>query len=183
APAAAAILPDEAPEKAVAAAARYSAAVKLNLCLERPWPVSEPVCPAGAGSHPLAGIGVLEAKATDQVPAGKGGLGICASPSASLGLLGHADDEVRARLRADAERLLGTRIEGVVGEGIVRLREGVPLFAVGWIRRLAALRQALRPAPIAVAGDYLASPSLEGAVRTGEEAADRAIAWLGRKIS
>ena len=176
--AAAAILPPDAPEQPVAAAARYSAAVKLNLCLERPWPVAEPVCPAGAGAHPLAGIGVLEAKGSDQVPVGKGGLGICASPSASLGLLHRSDEDVRSQLFADAERLLGARIEGVVGSGIVRLREGVPLFAVGWLRRLASLRESLRPSPIAVAGDYLASPSLEGAVRTGQEAADRVAAWL-----
>ena len=178
APVAAAILPAEMPEREVAAAARYSAAVKLNLCLERPWPVPEPVCPAGAGAHPLAGIGILEAKGTGQAPAGHGGLGICASPSLSLELLEASDDAVRERLFAEAERLLGARIENVVGESIVRLREGVPLFAVGWVRRLAAMRRTLGPAPIAVAGDYLASPSLEGAVRTGEEAAERVVRFF-----
>lgn len=36
----------------------------------------------------------------------------------------------------------------------------------------------VRPGPIALAGDYLASPSMEGAIRTGEEAAGWVARWL-----
>jgi oxygen-dependent protoporphyrinogen oxidase len=134
--------------------------------------------PLSRPADALAGVSILEAKGTEQAPAGHGGLGICASPSASLDLLERSDEEVSERLFADAERLLGMPIEGVAAGSVVRLREGVPLFAVGWVARLAGLRQRLAPSPIAAAGDYLASPSLEGAVKTGEEAAERVAAWL-----
>jgi oxygen-dependent protoporphyrinogen oxidase len=86
---------------------------------------------------------------------------------------------VRRRLREEAEWLLGERLPASMADSLVRLVEGVPLFHVGWLRRLAAMRAGLRPAPITLAGDYLASPSIEGAVGSGEEAAERIAAWIG----
>lgn len=53
-----------------------------------------------------------------------------------------------------------------------------PLFETGYLRSLAALRPALRPATVDVAGDYLRAPSLEGALASGLEAADRVHARL-----
>lgn len=48
-----------------------------------------------------------------------------------------------------------------------------PLFAPGHLRSLVALRPELRPAAVDVAGDYLRSPCLEGALAASTEAADR----------
>jgi oxygen-dependent protoporphyrinogen oxidase len=177
-PTAARLVDDAVPEKGVAAAARYSPVVKLHLCLDEPVPEARPLCPAGPGRNALAGIGILEAKKTGQVPEGRGGLNVCASPALAAHLLDETDEVVRTRLWGEAEALLGWRLPPVSGEAIVRMREGVPLFHVGWLKRLEELRWRLRPSSIALAGDYLASPSIEGAVRSGEEAADRVANWL-----
>lgn len=172
------LLPASSAERAVARECRTTPIVKLHVALERPFAEGEPVCPAGPGAHPLAGVAVVEAKGTGQVPDGRGALDVCASPSLSTEILAASDDEVRGRLRAEAARLLGRPVEGVIDEVVVRLAEGIPLFAVGWLRRLRDLRRELVPSRITAAGDYLASPSLEGAVQSGEEAAERLLLAL-----
>jgi oxygen-dependent protoporphyrinogen oxidase len=152
--------------------------VKLHLCLERPLPGLVPCCAIGPGTNPLGGLGVLDQKGTGQTPEGKSGLVLVASPALAYELLSASDDEVQRRLLPAAEALSGVRITGVVGRSVVRLPEGVPLFYVGWLRELAARRAKLGPAQVTLAGDYLASPSIEGAVRTGQEAASRVYQWL-----
>lgn len=178
--AAARLLPDDVPERAVAAAARYSPAVKLHLALARPMAGVRATTPGGGGPRALAGIATLEGKGTGQAPPGASGLVVCASADLGARLLDASDAEVEATLLDAARALLGRPVEDVVARSIVRLPEGVPLFYVGWLRRLRDLRAARRPGPVAVAGDYLASPSIEGAVRAGEEAAASVAAWLAR---
>ncbi len=172
------ISPPDLPEAAAAACARWSPAVKLHLALETQVANARPVCPAGPGEHALAGVGFLEAKRTDQAPTGRSGVNVCASPALSRALLEASDDEVETRLRLEAERLLGFALPRASARSIVRLEVGVPLFHPGWIRTLAGLRAEASPAPIAFAGDWLGSPSLDGAIRTGEEAAGRVAEWL-----
>jgi oxygen-dependent protoporphyrinogen oxidase len=169
------------PERDTAERARYSPCVKLHLCLEKPLPGLVPCCAIGPGTNPLGGLGVLEQKGTGQAPAGKSGLVLVASPALAFELLSASDEEVERRLVPAAEALAGVRITGVVGRSVVRLPEGVPLFYVGWLRELAELKAKLAPSRVALAGDYLASPSIEGAVRTGQEAAERVCDWLARQ--
>jgi hypothetical protein len=74
-------------------------------------------------------------------------------------------------LLAEAERLLGVPLGDILGWTVVRHAEGVPLFTVGWLRRLRARATALPgrigpDARILPIGDWLSSPSLEGAVRS-----------------
>lgn len=176
APAAARLLPAGHPDRALAEAARWSPAVKLHLALAEPLPGARPRCPAGPGEHPLAGVIPLESKRTEQVPDGRGGLVICAAPWLGSQLLAKPDGLVRERLLVEAERLLHRPIGGVLGSSVVRMSEGVPLFAVGWLRRLGERRSRRLPVPVDVAGDWLQSPSVEGAVRSGWAAAARALA-------
>ncbi len=176
------MIDDACPERAIAQDARYAPAVKLHVCLERPLAQARPICPAGPGPHALAGIGIVDAKPTSQIPMGRGGLSIVASRTLGASLLEASDDTVADRLFAEAEKLLSRRIDGVLARSVVRLDEAVPIFRVGWLRRLASLRAQLAPTPIALAGDYLASPSVEGAVRSGEIAATRVLAWSGSAL-
>jgi len=173
------IVEDSCPEYALARDARFARAVKLHLCLETPLVGARPICPAGPGPHALAGIGVVDAKRSGQIPLGRGALSIVASRTLGTSLFEATDDAIADRLFAEAEKLMGRRISGVLARSVVRMVDAVPLFRVGWLRRLAALRAELAPAPIALAGDYLASPSVEGAVRSGEIAATRVLAWEG----
>ncbi len=168
------------PERDAAERARYSPCVKLHLCLEQPLPGLVPCCAIGPGTNPLGGLGVLDQKGTGQAPPGKSGLVLVASPALAYELLSATDDVVESRLVPAAEALTGVRISGIVARSVVRLPEGVPLFYVGWLRELAALKEKLAPAQVALAGDYLSSPSIEGAVRTGQAAAARVCEWLTR---
>ncbi|HEY3503165.1 MAG TPA: FAD-dependent oxidoreductase [Actinocatenispora sp.] len=167
---AAALLPDGHPDRELATDAQSSPAVKLHLALAAPAPDRRPVAPAGAGRHALAGVAPLEGRDTGQVPDRRGGLEICAAPQLGAELLDEPDRAVRTMLLAEAERLLGTPLGDILGWSVVRHAEGVPLFTVGWLRRLRTRATGLptRTGPdarILPVGDWLASPSLEGAVR------------------
>lgn len=56
---------------------------------------------------------------------------------------------------------------------LIRLEEGVWIPEPGHFERLSAFRQSSLPSWLALAGDYLVAPSVEGAVRSGLAAADR----------
>jgi oxygen-dependent protoporphyrinogen oxidase len=174
------LLPDDHAERALAGRSRYSAVVKLHVCLEQPIKGLRPVCLGGVGNASLAGVGTLEAKKSDQVPEGRGSLDAWTGPRLGRELIDAADDTVRARIRQEAETLLGFALPTFGSTSIVRLRCGLPVFYPGWLRLLQERRRSLTPGPITTAGDYLASPSVEGAIRTGEEAAERVLRWLAR---
>ncbi|MGA8117920.1 MAG: FAD-dependent oxidoreductase, partial [Actinocatenispora sp.] len=165
------LLPDGHPDLPLARDAEFSPVVKLHLALAAPTAGQYPVCPAGAGRHALAGVAPLESRQTGQVPAGRGGLEICASSVLSRELFGETDRVIRTMLLAECERLLGGPVGDILGWSVVRLSEGVPLFRVGWLRRLRehAAQAEVRDgaaARIRIAGDWLSSPSVEGAVRS-----------------
>jgi protoporphyrinogen oxidase len=166
-----ALLPADHPDRSLADDATFSPAVLLHVALAAPAPVPHPVSPVGPGRHPLAGVEPLEIRGTGQVPDGRGGLAVCASPQLGAELLDEPDRPIRSLLLAEAERLLGQPLGDILGWSVVRHRYGVPLFGVGWLRRLHARDAALRARThrvgrIHLAGDWLASPSLEGAVRS-----------------
>lgn len=178
APSAVSLLPREHPERHTAELARYASVVKLHSCLPESLSGLRPVCTSGLGGKKLAGIGCLESKATHQVPEGKGSLHIWSGPELGLELLEAADDVVRIRLEQEAEKMLGLSLPRSERHSLVRLREGLPIFYPGWLRHLYHRETHLKPASITLAGDYLASPSMEGAVSTGQRAADRVYNWL-----
>ncbi len=180
APIAVRLVGDEIPERSLALGARYSPALKLHLALERPLPGVRPACPAGRGELALAGIAVVDAKGTGQIDAGRGAVAIVASAQLGEQLLGASDEVVAQRLVAEAEKLLGRQLDGVVARSVVRLSEGVPRFGVGWLRQLATMNAQLGPASIALAGDYLASPSIEGAIQSAQFAASHVAAFCTR---
>ena len=180
-PEAAVLLPLDHPERELAAQARYSPIVKLHACLDRSLAEIRPVCTGGIGHQTLAGIGNLESKHSHQVPEGKGSLHAWTGPLLGHELIDSDDDVVESRMRHEAESLLGFSLPQFQQRSLVRLRSGLPIFQVGWFHRLQERQRSLVPAPITLAGDYLASPSMEGAVRTGQEAADRVLSWLNHR--
>jgi protoporphyrinogen oxidase len=93
-------------------------------------------------------------------------------------LIEASDVVILGRMRQEAELLLGKPLPDFDATSIVRLPSGLPIFYSGWLRRLRERQRQLQPAAITLAGDYLSCPSMEGAIRTGEQAADRILRWL-----
>lgn len=148
----------------------YARAVKVHLGLARPSGMGYPgVIPTGPEFEGVAGLQILDHKDTGQVPSGAGGLGIVAAGRLGAELLESTDDEAADRLTGLAERILGP-LPSVVCRRVSRWREAVPLFPPGRYRELVRYEPRVGPA-LHLAGDWLASPSVEGAIRSGERAA------------
>ncbi|HEX4246707.1 MAG TPA: NAD(P)/FAD-dependent oxidoreductase [Pseudonocardia sp.] len=89
------------------------------------------------------------------------------------------DDTLANRLQADVERL-HPDLTGQITERIVmRDHPYTPTFGAGSIQRLAIARAHLPAGPIDLAGDHMTAPWVEGAVRSGQQAADRIATTLG----
>ena len=165
---------------------RYSSCNLLYLRTARPYapvsrrgtPVLQEVVPAGdRPADAVSGLAVLN----DWVPSGgllMTGNIATRSPAGPGGPAGPVDEAMADRLQAEIEAYHPELGGQVVDRRSHHRTHFAPLFAPGHLRALTALRPALRPAPVDVAGDYLRSPCLEGAVAAGTEAADRVHAWL-----
>lgn len=86
----------------------------------------------------------------------------------------HLDDEDLAdRLQADAERLHPELVGHITERVVMRHDPYTPTFGAGSIRRLVTAREHLPAGRIDLAGDHMTAPWVEGAVRSGQLAADR----------
>jgi oxygen-dependent protoporphyrinogen oxidase len=126
---------------------------------------------ADAGEPTLAGI----------TPAGIGSVGDTGAEIVKIALAEAAyraaprmsDEQLGAFILGAARRnpsLSGWLADAAVLE-VVRWPEALPVFDVGHLRRVGQWRAEERPPFLAFAGDYLAGPHLEGAVRSGANAA------------
>ena len=95
---------------------------------------------------------------------------VCAPAAASGPLLELSEQEATERLWAEASRLRPGLLPLAEADVVhlVRWEHAVPDVGVGYYARLAGLAQA---PPIVFAGDWLQQPCVEGAVRSGLEAA------------
>jgi protoporphyrinogen/coproporphyrinogen III oxidase len=82
----------------------------------------------------------------------------------------------------EIERLVPETRGGVERARVFRFDEGTPLAAPGFVAQRAAGRElaASLPDRVALAGDYLTMPLVEGAVASGEQAAERIVRHLAR---
>jgi oxygen-dependent protoporphyrinogen oxidase len=162
---------------------RYRPAVSLALLLRTPVgvPYFGLSFPRDASSI-VSAMCVQENRGGELVPDGRGLLVAFGRP-----------DLAGELMRLPAEKILATTIPEVdrvfpgIGREVERARvyrweHGQPIFHPGYLGRLAAFRGGgiEGDAPLALAGDYLLLPAVEGAVATGRDAADR---LLGRLIA
>jgi len=128
----------------------------------------------------LAAVTVQENKPGCGVPAGRGLLVLFPTPE-RVGELQTLDSEaVIDRLMPEVNRAIPATEGRISRARVYRWPIGGPLFYPGYLSRLGEFRRTEPEgtAPIAVAGDYLYGPSIEGAVVSGQEAAAR----LGRRL-
>jgi protoporphyrinogen/coproporphyrinogen III oxidase len=121
----------------------------------------------------IVAICVQERKSSRLVPAGRGALVVLPAPGSGEQLIDLEPSEVLDHLLPGVERALpGTR-SAVLRARTTRLNAGYTIFYPGYLRHLQKFASRPLPANLALAGDYLCAPTVEGAVRSGEAAADR----------
>lgn len=101
---------------------------------------------------------------------------VTAAHAADAGRL--SDDELADRLQADVEQLHPEVASEVTERTVMRHGRATPTFTPGSVRRLAAARRRLPAGRVDLAGDHMAAPWVEGAIRSGQLAAERTAASL-----
>ncbi len=160
---------------------RVRPAASLALLLDRPAGVrwfGLSFAPGEARS--VAAVCVQENKVGGLVPPGKGLLVVFAQPHAAERLLGAGVDDALSLLLPDVARALPGIEPAILQARFYDWRDGWTVFGPGALGRLPALRSiAVDASPSAVlAGDWLYSPTVEGAVTSGLAAADRLLARI-----
>lgn len=146
----------------------------LALVLERPAPdeafgVSFPRrTPPG---ERIVACCVQERKGAGLVPQGRGALVVLPAPRIAVELADAEPDTVLARLLPGVEAAWPGIGDTVMRAKVYRFAEGYTAFYPGYPTLLPRFHEAERPATIALAGDYLVAPTVEGAVRSGRRAA------------
>jgi protoporphyrinogen/coproporphyrinogen III oxidase len=103
---------------------------------------------------------------------------VTAAPSAHAERLD--DDALADALQRDAEAL-HPELAGQVTERVVmRHHPYTPTFGPGSVRQLAEVRRALPAGRVDLAGDHMSAPWVEGAIRAGQQAAERIAGALAR---
>jgi protoporphyrinogen oxidase len=126
----------------------------------------------------IAAVCIQGRKLPGLVPSGDA-LVVLPAPTAVPSLY-EADDERVAgavlRVLEGAVKGIGNRVTKV---HVQRFQDAYSIYEPGHLRRIAHFGTIPLPARVALAGDYLTSASVEGAVRSGLAAADRVLSGAG----
>ena len=133
---------------------------------------------------PPEGVGAFElehTRAPGRCPPRTGMVSVYFVPAAGWSPLEAPDAELTAKAIAAVESAFPECRGRTLFVHIVRWDAGVAVFPVGRFREMAALRRGLAnwDAPVDLCGDYLDGLSSEGALATGEQAADRLADRIG----
>ena len=119
----------------------------------------------------LAAICVQERKVPGLVPPGRGALVVLPAPGALGDVTSISPEQLLQRLLPSVERIM-PRVRGAIVQARATFfPEGYTLFPAGYVRHLQGFERAMLPQRVALAGDYLVAPTVEGAVRSGAAAA------------
>ena len=123
-------------------------------------------------SETVAAVCVQENKGAQTIPDGRGALVALVRPDAAQRLIESDAKSIVDAVLPDVLRAF-PRIEPLVRRArVYRWAAGNPLMYPRYFAHLAAYRGGIeRPGPIALAGDYLYTPSVEGAITAGQRAA------------
>lgn len=147
---------------------------RIELCQGSTKLSMEVIPTAQRGSRTIGGI----YQSNDWVTEG-GLLLVTAANAASAADIPDAD--LLDRLQAEAEELHPELRGQVLDRVLVRHPRYTPTFSTGTVQRLARARAALGSGAVDLAGDHMSAPWVDGAVRSGEMAADRVARWLAAR--
>ncbi|WP_448619517.1 FAD-dependent oxidoreductase [Geodermatophilus sp. URMC 65] len=160
---------------------KYSSTVVATYHLNRAIPaVAHGTAFAQILTSELAFATTLSKSGRSDIPTGQDVLSLFASGTSGPQLCDASDEEVdrilsTAAIRADSA--FSTSINRL-SYRVDRWRYALPIFEVGHLRRLHALAGVNGTNGFALAGDYIGGPFIEGAVRSGVEAAEKLANWL-----
>lgn len=124
------------------------------------------------GSEELVAICVQHQKAAGLVPADRTLLICLGAPAANAELI-EAPEPAVPRMIAAVERILpGTR-DRITRAKLYRHAAGYPLFYPGYLKHLRVFPASAQARRVLLAGDYLVSPTVEGAIRSGARSAQQ----------
>jgi protoporphyrinogen/coproporphyrinogen III oxidase len=98
---------------------------------------------------------------------------IIPAPGAAQQMCEDADDSIEEALLADVDKAVPGISRRVTASRVVRHASGYTVFGPGHLSRIGKFSTDALPPRLALAGDYLVAPSVEGAVRSGARAARR----------
>jgi oxygen-dependent protoporphyrinogen oxidase len=160
---------------------RFSPSAVLALVLERDVDIDVfgiSLLRTHNGASDLVAICVQSHKAPGLVPR-EGGLLVClGAPHANEELVENGEDSVERMIDA-VEQVFPEIRQRVVRAKLYRHAAGYPLFYPGYLKHLRRFPVDALPARVQLAGDYLVAPTVEGALRSGERAA-QALLRVGR---
>lgn len=163
------------------AGVRFRPSLTVALLLDRPVGVRYFGLSFARGeSEALSALCIEENKGPGLVPEGRG-LAVAFVRPESVSALIEADGRaVFDAILPDLERAFPRLGGHVTRVRVYRWPEGSAVFYPGYLGRLGAYRggAAEGEGPIALAGDYLVSPTIEGAVASGASAAERLLSRL-----
>lgn len=120
----------------------------------------------------VAALCVQSRKVRGLVPDGDALVALPA-PHAVPGMIQRADEEIVGEMLRSLEQVITGITKRVVSSRVIRFADAYTLFSVGHLRAIRAFDDAWLPRNVALAGDYLMAPTVEGAVRSGRRAADQ----------
>lgn len=118
----------------------------------------------------IAAIAIQEEKATGLVPEGKGALVVIPAPAEAERWADAEPREALERALPGLDRLLPSVRPTIREARLIRFPHGVSIPEPGRLDRIGGAAPG-----VVLAGDYLVAPTVEGAVRSGEQAAERLI--------
>jgi oxygen-dependent protoporphyrinogen oxidase len=173
-------LPEE--TRATLSRTRYSRIVNAAVALSKPpntpyagYAFTEDVVPG-------AEIEMEHLRAPNRCPAGTGMAGVFLWDTPRRKRLDAGDESLKQQASEVVEQNFPECRGKVLFVHLVRWNIGIAQFSPGRLREMTALRKqlAVSNAPFDLCGDYLDGLSSEGAVRTGEQAAERTARKLGK---
>jgi len=133
----------------------------FGIAVPRTEPVGETVVAACVQSGKLAML----------VPEGGDVVVAFPAPRIAAQIAASSPETVVDRLLPALETLLGPLESSIVAAKVYRHESGYTQVWPGYLRHLASWDRALLPPRVEIAGDWRVTPTVEGAVRSGEEAA------------